>query len=121
MEKILAAFIVLFAVPFLSNGQTVEKIANEAFVITRMVNKFHVEPRSVNNAFSADVFTGMLDKTDADRVFFTNNDINRLGVYRATLDKEIKQRKTAYLNLFINIYQQRLRQADSLINEIDKK
>jgi len=121
MKKILAALIVFIAAPFLSNGQATDKIANEAFVITRMANKFHVDPRPVNSAFSADVFKGMLDKTDAEKVFFTKNDISRLAVYRITLDNEIKQRKTGYLNLFISIYQQRLGQVDSLIREIDKK
>jgi len=107
--------------PLLSSGQTTDKIANEAFVLTRMVDKFHVDPRPVNTAFSQNVFTVMLDKSDGDRIFFTKNDIDKLGVYTQTLDAEIKQRKTGYLNLFINIYRQRLQQADSLVNVIGKK
>ncbi len=89
-------------------------------MITRMVNKFHVEPRAVNNAFSEDVFTGMLNKTDDDRLFFTKSDISKLNAYRTRLDDEIIHRKTAYLTLFINIYRQRLQQADSLVNIIVK-
>ena len=90
-------------------------------MITRMVNKFHVQPRPVNDVFSSDVFSGMLTRTDDDKIFFTKNDISRLSVYTKTLDAQIKQRKTDYLNLFINVYQQRLKQADSLIGEICKK
>lgn len=90
-------------------------------MLIRMVNKFHVEPREINDVFSANVFTGMLDKTDEDKMFFTSNDISRLSIYTKSLDDEIKHRKTNYLNLFINIYRQRLKQADSLINEIGKK
>ncbi len=120
MKKNIALFIALIIIPFLSNGQTTDKAANDAYLITRMVNKFHVEPRAVNDAFSASVFTGMLAKTDEDRIFFTKNDISRLNPYRTTIDDEIKRRKTAYLNLFIAIYKQRLQQADSLVNEISK-
>ncbi|MFI5137560.1 MAG: S41 family peptidase [Sphingobacteriales bacterium] len=121
MKKAIAAFIAVTIIPFLSIGQTTDKTADEAFVITRMVNKFHVVPRAVNNSFGADVFAGMLKATDAERIFFTRDDTGRLSAYRNAIADEIKQRKTAYLNLFINIYRQRLKQADSLIDVIDKK
>ncbi len=121
MKKITAILIALAFIPILSHCQTTDKIANDAFVLTRMVNKFHVEPREVNSLFSENVFTGMLNKTDAGHIFFTQNDISRLSIYRKTIDKEIKQRKTGYLSLFINIYSKRLKQTDSLINEVDKK
>jgi len=104
MKKIIPTFIAFVIIPVLSFGQTSEKIANEAFVITRMANKFHVDPRPVNKAFSVDVFSAMLKKTDEDRMFFTTNDIARLRLYRTSLDIEIKQRKTDYLDLFVNIY-----------------
>ena len=86
-----------------------------------MVNKFHVEPRPVNSVFSADVFAGMLDKTDDEKIFFLTSDISRLAPYKNTLDAEIKHRKTGYLTLFINSYRIRLKQADSLATEIGKK
>lgn len=89
-------------------------------MITRMVSKFHVEPREVNSAFSVAVFDGMLAKTDEEKLFFTTGDISRLSTYRTKLDNEIKQRKTGFLTLFINIYKQRLQQADSLIDVIGK-
>ena len=120
MKKHVALFIALIIIPFLSNGQTTDKAANDAYLITRMVSKFHVEPRAVNDVFSANVFAGMLNKTDEDRMFFTKNDISRLSTYRTTIDDEIKRRKTGFLNLFIDIYKQRLLQADSLVNEISK-
>ncbi|WP_295674557.1 carboxy terminal-processing peptidase [uncultured Mucilaginibacter sp.] len=120
MKKLRAALFTLLFLPTLSNAQTTDRVANEAFVITRMVNKFHVEPRQLNASFSADVFKGMLDKADEDRIFFTQNDIGRLNPYRAVIAGEIKQRNTAYLDLFISIYKQRLRQADSLADFIVK-
>jgi carboxyl-terminal processing protease len=107
--------------PFLSKCQTTDKAATEAFVLTRMVNKFHVEPRNVNDSFSVNVYNDILNETDEDKTFFTKDDISRLSVYTTTLDDEIKQRKTGFLNLFTSIYQQRLKQADSLMDEIGKK
>ena len=120
MKRFIPLLVVLIISPFLSFCQTNEKTANEAYVLIRMVKKFHVEPREVNDVFSANLFKGMLDKTDDDRIFFTKSDISRLSAYTTTLDDEIKHRKTGYLNLFISIYSQRLKQADSLISEISK-
>ena len=120
MKKIITLFFITI-LPLVALCQTNEKTANEAFVLVRMVNKFHVEPRELNNAFSADVFKGMLDKADPDHMFFIQNDIARLSIYKNKLDDEIRHHKTAYLDLFIRIYQQRLRQADSLSDLVSKR
>src|SRR5665213_2969531 len=121
MKKSLPVIIVFIVGPLLLFGQANDKIAQQAFMITRMVNKFHVQPREVNSQFSADVFSGMLLRADPDKVFFLKSDIDRLSVYTGAIDNEIKQQKTAYLHLFTNIYQQRLRQADSIITGIAKQ
>ena len=120
MKKI-ASLIAFITIPFFSFCQTTVQTANEAFVLVAMVNKFHVEPRALSSTFSENVFTGMLDKTDKGRLFFTKTDISRLSAYRTSLNDEIKLRRTGYLNLFISLYRQRLQQVDSLINEITKK
>ncbi len=118
MKIVLSAFIAFALMPFFSCCQTTEKIADQAFIITRMVNKFHAEPRMIDNAFSESVFKGMLDRTDPEKIFFLNSDISRLKFYDKAIDNEIKQRKTAYLNLFISIYKLRLAEADSMIDKL---
>jgi len=90
-------------------------------MITRMVNKFHVDPKPVDSKFSASVFSAMLDNTDPDRIYFIKSDIDQLAPYQKTLDKEIAHSKTGYLNLFTGIYQARLKTADSLVDIIAKK
>jgi len=121
MKNPAAALIAFIIIPALAYCQTAAKIANDAFVITRMVNKFHVQPRPVDDAFSTYVYNGMLTKTDGDKIFFIQDDITRLSAYTTAIDDEIKHRKTGYLNLFTSLYAQRLKQADSLITEIAKK
>ncbi|HWB27119.1 MAG TPA: hypothetical protein VG738_16695 [Chitinophagaceae bacterium] len=57
----------------MAESQPAAKIADEAFVITRMVAKFHVEPRNVNDSFSTDVYSQLLLKTDEEKLFFTKD------------------------------------------------
>src|SRR5476651_940482 len=121
MNRAPLTLIVFIICPLLVYSQTTEKAAHDAYMITRMVSKFHVEPRVVERSFAVDVFNTMLDKTDRDKIFFLNSDISKLKEYSKTLHIQIQSQKTEYLNQFISIYQQRLKQADSLVNEIAKK
>lgn len=83
-------------------------------MLARMVAKFHVAPRTVNDSFSLDVYNQMMEKTDGSKVLFTKNDIARFAPYTTLIDDEIKQKNTDFLNLFTTVYVQRLKQADSL-------
>lgn len=122
MRKIVAALIALIVIPVLTHGQTtVGKVADDAFMITRMVNKFHVEPRPVDAVFSGYVFNTMLERTDADRLLFTKSDLDRLNSYYNTLDKEITQRKTGYISTFTVMYERGLKQTDSIVKLIAQK
>jgi carboxyl-terminal processing protease len=122
MRKIIAALIsLLFLFPVLACCQTITGVANDAFMITRMVNKFHVDPRPVNKLFSENVFDALLKQADADRLLFTQEDIKKFEPFRSSLDKEITQRKTAFLTVFINRYRDDLEQTDTLISLIAKR
>ncbi|HZY39374.1 MAG TPA: S41 family peptidase, partial [Mucilaginibacter sp.] len=121
MKKVIISIFALLVVPVLSRSQPAAKIAHQAFLVTRMVGKFHVEPKPVDAKFSAEVFSTMLDNTDPDRIYFTRSDIDRLGPYKKTLDKEILLSKTGYLTLFTSIYEVRLKTADSLVDVVAKK
>ncbi len=110
----------MISLPFLVIAQP-GKIANEAYVVTRMVAKFHVAPRAVNDTFSIDVYNQMLQKTDEAKALFTKDDIGKLSVYTTLIDDEINKKNTDYLNLLTAIYQQRLKQADSLADIVSAK
>lgn len=119
MKNVFATLIT--ALPFLAFAQTPAKIANEAFIVTRMVAKFHVAPRNLNDTFSADVYSQMFKRLDPNKVYFTKEDIAKLAPYTTIIDDEIKQKNTDFLNLLTGIYQQRLKQLDSLSSIVCSK
>ena len=94
------------------------KVAGDAFIITRMADKFHVQPKPVNDSFSLFVFKSLLQQLDENNLFFTTEDITALLPYRTTLDEEVLQRKTAFLRLLASRYEARLQQADTMITSI---
>ena len=116
---------VLFAISFLLmavnvSAQQLSKAANDAFIITRMIEKFHFQPKPVNDTFSLNVYHQFIQQLDEDKLFFTTEDIKLLSNYQYKLDEEILEKKSAFLELASGIYEKRLRQADTLINEISK-
>jgi len=116
----------LFLLPFAAllcttiqaqNGQA----AKDAFMITRMVEKFHIQPKTLNDGLSANIYKQLLHQLDEDKIFFTQEDIKTLSAFEFKLDDEIKGRKEAFLQTLVSIYKKRLLQADTIISEITAK
>ena len=59
-------------------------------------------------------YTALLKSLDEERIYFNKEDISRLSAYRFKLDEEIKQSKTDFLKLIVNLYAVRLQQADKM-------
>lgn len=99
-------------------AQTIDQGAADAWLITRMADRYHVSPRPLDKDMSAAIFTQLLDGLDGQRLIFTADDIRQLSAYRLTLDQEILNRRTAFLTLLASLYRQRLTQTNSLIDGI---
>ena len=121
--RLLKLFIitVLLLISFFSFSQPINKAAANAFLITRMVDKFHIQPRVLNDTLSKDFFNQFLKQLDEDHVYFNEADIAQLSVYKFQLDDEIKQKKNDFLNLTASLYAKRLQEADTMIDAISKK
>src|ERR1700722_8514684 len=103
------------------SAQSSDSKATDAFLITRMVEKFHVQPRPLDRVMSAAIYDRMLQTLDGERIFFTQADIAQLTPYRFKLDDEIRSRGTGFLQLLTGLYQQRLLQVDAMIDQIAAK
>ncbi len=120
MKKVFGSILTVFIFTC-AYTQPLAKAAINAFIITRMAEKFHVQPKPVNDAFSGYVFEGVLKQLDEDKIFFTAGDIRDFDASRLHLDEEILQRKSIFLQLLASRYESRLREADTLIAGICKQ
>jgi carboxyl-terminal processing protease len=102
-------------------AQSIDQKASDAWLISRMVEKFHVAPRPLDKDMSAAIFDRMLDDLDGQRLIFTATDIRQLSAYRLTLDDEILNKRTGFLTLLFGLYRQRLMQTDSMVDMIGAK
>lgn len=105
---------------FCSSAQDFSKGMHDAFLITRMVEKFHLQPRPLNDELSNQLFRFFLKELDESKILFLAEDIQQLSAYRLQLDDAIQKRQTGFLQLVASIYRQRMKQNDSLIRIICK-
>lgn len=118
-KKLLFGFFLIFCRPLFA--QDFSRQAKDAFMVTRMAVKFHLNPPPLNDTFSTHVFSGVLNQLDGDKIYFTIEDITILGKYQAQLDDEIKEKKADFLKMLAKIFLQRLQAVDSLVADINKK
>lgn len=104
---------------FYSHAQFTRSI-NDAFLITRMAEKFHFQPKPVNDEFSSKVYFQILKQLDEEKILFTAEDIKALSAFQFSLDDEIKNKKSAFLALLTKIYSGRIVKADTMISSICK-
>jgi len=96
-------------------AQPGNKYSADAFVITRMAQKFHVQPRPMDENFSTLFFDHFMKAADDERVIFTAEDMTRLLPYRTKLAEEVIRRQNGFLKTVTEIYEQRIRRFDSLL------
>ena len=116
--RYLFSLVFLCLIAFSVNAQVINKAATDAFTITRMAEKFHVQPRPVDKSLSADWFDQLVKELDEDKIFFTREDMDKLLAYRLQLDNELSGKKTGFLQLLLTTYQQRIQQADTMIDNL---
>jgi carboxyl-terminal processing protease len=121
MKRTFSALLIPFLFLFLdSPAQTPHSTAETAYVITRMAEIYHVQPRVVDKSFSSDLFSQMIRALDADKIYFSEEDILKLSVYKYTLDDQLLNKKEDFLNQLIILYTKKINQSDSILELLSK-
>jgi carboxyl-terminal processing protease len=101
-----------------SSAQSDKSTADIAFTITRMAEIYHVQPRTIDKFFSADLFSQMIKALDPDKIYLSSEDIRQLSNYQFKLDDQLLNRKDDFLKLLINIYTRKINETDSILIQL---
>src|ERR1700755_702218 len=121
MKYAIPGFLIFFLFSFLaSRAQVTKPAAETAYTITRMAEIYHVQPRSVDKSFSADLYSQMIRALDQDKIYFSAEDIHQLDIWQYTLNNQLLNKKDDFLKLLINIYTRKINQTDSILDLLSK-
>ncbi|MEO6454627.1 MAG: S41 family peptidase [Ginsengibacter sp.] len=112
-------FFILFSYVFVS-AQELNSAVKNAYIITRMAEKFHFQPKPLNDEFSLNIFNQLLEQLDKDRIFFTGEDIKELSKFKFDLDDQVKNRQSQFLSAITKAFTAGIISADSMISNICK-
>jgi carboxyl-terminal processing protease len=117
----LTSLFLLLLITAHAQPQSPDSKVTDAFLITRMVEKFHVQPRPLDKAMSAAIYGELMKALDGQRIFFTQGDVARLSAYQYRLDEDIRGKKGDFLQLLTGLYQQRLLESDTMVEHLTAK
>ncbi len=89
MKKLCLALLLVFEITICTKAQN-DKTAYNAFLITRMVNKFHVQPKETNDELAAHIFKQMLLEMDKEKKEEDANEYNTLNAAKQG-DEDVKE------------------------------
>src|ERR1700759_3272336 len=118
MSRKLLFVLVFAAVGSYLRAQPLQKSAHDAFMISRMAEKYHVQPHPLDHELSAIIYTQLMNELDEEKIFFTQEDIKQLSAFQNKLDDEIRGQHADFLHLLSDLYKLRLQQADTMIDKI---
>jgi len=121
MKRTFSVLLIPFLLFFLeSPAQTTRSTAEIAYMITRMAEIYHVQPRVVDKSFSSDLFSQMIRALDADKIYFNEEDILKLSAFKYTLDDQLLNKKDDFLKLLTTLYTKKINLSDSILDILSK-
>lgn len=97
------------------------QLQERAIILKRQIERKHYNPKPVNDSFSSEMFSKIVDELDPQQTIFTNDDLPSLSAYRYKLDDELNGAGWKFLDFVSDLYRQRLKRADSIVENILQK
>jgi carboxyl-terminal processing protease len=100
-------------------AQTAQGYASDAFTLVRLVEKYHVEPRSLDISFSELFFDHFFVGLDENKLIFTQQEMLQYQHFREKLHLEVLNQKTDFLKIVSQGYELGIHRIDSLLKSMD--
>lgn len=121
MRKIKYSLLLLPAIVLLTLAfcfkQSASRDAELSRSILKALDKYHYDPKSIDDKFSKQLFELYLDRWDADRRFFTKMDIDSLKPFQTQLDEQAKSGRYDYFDKVNSMLLNRVSRAEKWYKE----
>ncbi len=104
--------------PFQQPDPNPQKEAKLVHAILFGLDRYHYQPRAIDDAFSQQVYDLYLENIDGGKRFFTQADIDKLQGYSTQLDDQAKAGTFEFFNLSVDLMQQALDKTQGWYREV---
>ena len=87
-------------------------------LVVKSLNDYHYEPQKINDDFSKRVYDLYMKRMDAGKRFLTQADLKQLEKYQTKLDDQVKEAEFDFLNLSIELFENRKSQIKEFYTDI---
>ncbi len=94
--------------------------ATDAFLMMRLVQKIHVQPRPMDDTFSVHFFDRFIESLDEECILFTGADMTQLLPYRTQMCDQVRMQRADFLQKTTTLFEQRLKRMDSLLVKLQQ-
>ena len=102
-----------------ANGRTSEeKRILVVDAVMKTINAGHYSPKALDDTFSSRVYHKLVTEFDFDKLYFTQQDINKMKEYEFKIDDEINNHSIEFFDTLDAIYLRRSVQAEKYYTEI---
>lgn len=108
-------FLFLFTIPPCAGQDAGISARREIDLLRNSLAKNHVQPKVIDDVFSAALFDKIIKDLDPDRIYFSSADITALRTFRNLLDDEISGRETNFLHQLGDRFSLGLQRSQKLI------
>jgi carboxyl-terminal processing protease len=98
-----------------------ETLHQKTITLRRFLEQNHYQPLKWNDTSSALLFNKWMKELDDEKLFFTQNDISVLELYKTKLDDELLGKGWEFYNRSAALYKAGLQRADSIIKSLLSK
>lgn len=103
-----------------SLAQTIP-FCQSAFELVKTAEKYHYDPRPVDDKFSELVFSEFIKLLDPYGLIFTSNEVGQLEISKIKIDEEILNQECSFVKDVTELYKSKLSFIDSLVNGFQDK
>ena len=98
-----------------------DRTGDKAYLLSKVIRKYHISPRALDDSFSVQVYRSTLEKLDPYYTNFTKWDLEKLSIWKYRLDDEIQQKSAHFVQQLFIVYEKALKNADQTIQNILQK
>ena len=119
---ILSALAAFFSFKYVHAGVRSSQERRKLVIETVMktIENGHYSPRPVDDTFSTRVYHRMMSAFDGEKLYFTQQDVNKLKTFEFSIDDQIKVGSTEFFDSFDAIFMRRVDATENFYKEILK-